>query len=547
MSDCRPFETDLVAWRAGECSPSRAGEIDSHVSTCSACRAFVEDVDRVRGLLSRLPEIEPRPEAMARIAAAARRSVPAAAARRARSRSGAASRETVLSGVAIGFDFVRFQLGRRPSLRIVGAIAAALAIHALAFAALRGVRGPAAPGGVDAVRLGPSALPADRQDAVVIETLGDPGVGRSEPWEEGVDLRDPEVFGTYREAVARQTEIWNTRSRFRLDASVRLDPEARRRVFAAFGDPEGVENGIDSGLDYLSAASHASDREPGAGASPSERSALSALTALAFLGRGSSDSYGPHRDACAREVSRLLPLLDGGDGRASDPPDALTRALALWALAENSALSDSRRGADRIPGAIAAFELEQLEDGGWAKRAGDAASDPLTSAVVASALAIGARSGFAVTTGVAGAFAERLAFPELRDLPADSAGGVAVSSASLLLALELWRPLDPRMAPPESAVAAVERMLTAGVASGRSDLVLFERGLLALQLGSLPEGGRALHGTVARRLLEAQRPSGEIDPGRFEWAVPIGGRSPAVATALAVLILEIPCRYRSRI
>lgn len=542
MSDCRTFEEDLVAFRAGECSPARCAEIDLHLSTCAPCRAFLDDVDRVRELLSRVPEIEPSQETERRIAATARRPIGGAVARR--PRAAAAAREPLMSGAAIGFDYVRFQLARRPTLRIVGAIAAALAIHALAFAALRAVRAPGSPEGPEESNLGAGDLPAEREGAFVLETLGDVGFGIDDAFAAEPDLRDPEVFGVYRDAVARQTDIWNTRSRFRLDVSIRLDPEARRKVFAALGDPEGVEAGIDRGLDYLSATLLAAEPATAAGAPPADRTALSALSTLAFLGRGSSDSYGPYRDACRAEAAKLLSFLEAEAGDASD---TMTRALALWALAENSALSETRLGSDRIQRVIAELEREQLVDGGWGARAGDAASDPLASAVVASALAIGARSGFAVPTTSAAGFAERFALPRLADLATDPAGADSVATASLLLALELWRPIDARMTPPGGAVAAVERILTSGVASGRTDLLLFERGLLALQLGSLPEGARAIHGTVARRILEAQRPNGEVDAARFDVPIRIGGGGPAAATALAVLILEIPCRYRSRV
>jgi len=528
---CREFESDLTALEAGELDAARAAAVEAHLAACAHCRASREEIQSVRSLLDGLPSIEPSAGASARRRSLARRLAVGSRRPARRSRGGVPVLDTLAGSAALGFEFLRFRLGRSRRLRVLGAIAAALVVHASVFAIIRTT---SSPGRADRVAVDAGSLPPHRPAVEIIGTLDDAGAAE-EIFEKSFDLHDPDVFGSFRDSVGRQVEPWNSRSIFRLDAAVRLDPAARRRIFAALGDPDAIERGIARGLDFLAAEISSGSPLPGGDA------LVASLSTLAFLGGGSSDAYGAHAEACGRAAGRLLAA--GGPELVTETADLSTEALLLWALAENSALSPARTGATRIGESVAFLARAQKADGGWPRFLADETSDERSSAVVASALAIAARSGFAVPASLFESYAGRFAHPRLA-AEGTRTDDDPVAVASMSLSLALIRPVDGRFSLPAEAADRLEALLSDPARRERPDLWLWERGLLAIQVGRAGDGPADLHRAVARRILEAQAADGSVDPGRLQSA-PAAGR-PA-ATALALLVLEVPCRYRSKL
>lgn len=262
--------------------------------------------------------------------------------------------------------------------------------------------------------------------------------------------------------------------------------------------------------------------------------ALTSLVLLALMGRGETPVHGAHRDAVRSALQRL----------AAAPPRAASpraSALRLCALADAVALT-------RLPalqtllGDAAGHALDAERAGGGWNGAGDGA-DPLVTAWTVEALRV------ASTAGV----------DDPRLIPALRRAADALEEASNPTSGMLYYPAAQRREP--SGLADTAASLLALQMSGNAPETRIQSGLRALDAMPAAWPGPGTPAASLEALYFATRVRfNEGGGGWMRWmaalapstiastASPTGSRRDSAAhtiraTALAVLILETPCRY----
>jgi hypothetical protein len=288
------------------------------------------------------------------------------------------------------------------------------------------------------------------------------------------------------------------------------------------------------------------------------RVALTGLSALAFLGAGSTHRDGPYREELARALRFLVAEQreDGGFFPAHAPEaerETYGNAIAALAIAEADRLAPSALLKVPLDRAVSRFERTQIAYGGWRYKPADTAADTSVTGWVALALVAAERAGSRpqnFTRIGTLAWIDSMTDPETgwTGYRRRGHGSLAMAATGLAVRLLLG-----------------ERRVTTAVRAGRA--------LLASNLPAWPEGSGAAapsmpdlyyvwFGTLASRasggehwrlwnsaLQRALRPrqvakgeaAGSWPPtGRWEK---IGGR--ILSTALALLCLETAGPYPS--
>jgi len=545
LSDPR---SDLTAYVQGELSEDREREIEALLAGDPELRREMESISALLVTFHALPTVEPSARLERELQAAFTPAV---------SPAGPGFFGTLLLLPA----FLRFHLRESRGLRRLGFVTAAFGLHAIALTVLELRR--AEPD------LDVASLP--REVVIPIAPLPDAEgvlpdletrVGETpRPTLDPIDLEDDLV--PIREAafddpgavmpppLRFEIETLNQRALRRLDLVARYDVRQRQRHLAAFGAGPESDGSVEKALDWLvrSQSTDGSWHPEQTGGYPENRAGVTALALLAFLGHGSSSTFGPHREVVARGVTSLERWLE--EAPADRPLHA--HALATLALLEDSALVSAEPTPGRRRILLDSLQLiasTRNTDGGWGYRA-EAPSDLGSSVWQILTLTEARRMGFpgapSTLQGYLTFLSRRAARTESLSIAdnGDSGwgrlgpSGGELGSEGRLAAAALLSVFEARLAlEAEIQVRLVEERHAAvsslDVGARDYNLAFFLETGDARMASSRPRDG-----TLRDRLLGWQESDGSFSPEGDPFG-PAGGR--VWATALATLALEAPYR-----
>ncbi len=414
------FYEHLTAYAQGELSSEKQRELEDLLKTSPEARREVAEINELLTLCASIPDINPS-------AALEQQLVLAFAEPQAE--PGVESLEcgepgwiqSTLDMLLLLPAFIRFQLQYSGRIRGLGVLTAAFAIHAVVLTLLTLVEMP---------NDRPVSANLPRANIECIEHMAPTGVSREAiPASEGFEVvssdddlwnwrPDPELIlvetaapidagsSNLRSGLPIDHErlnVLNQRALRRLNLIARFDPVQRDRALATHGGGKETEAIVTRALDWLGKA-----QEEDGSFSPSRYEGYSdnqvgvtGLAALAFLGHGSSSTYGLHQDSVAPAIAFLRNSQD--ETGAIGPRNRsflYGHAIATLALLEDFVLkSASLQDVERrreIEKAVDLLENAQNSDGGWGYLPGAGKSDLSSSCWQILALSEAQKCGFDV-------------------------------------------------------------------------------------------------------------------------------------------------------